>query len=193
MFLYLCSLFGAILADSFWGKFKTIFILSIVYAFGSLTMAIGSVEQWKLPPRELTFIGLLLIAIGSGGIKPCVSAFGGEQFKLPEQQQQLLKYFSIFYFAINFGSTLSTFITPLLRRMSCFGMEECWVAGFGLPAALMIISIVIFASGYSMYKIIPPQGNMLVKVCQCIWVSSMKPLNEKFSKSIPDCVCCQVS
>lgn len=171
MSVYLCSLLGAVLADSFWGKFKTIFLLSIVYAMGSTVVAIGSVEQWNLPANEFTILGLLLISIGSGGIKPCVAAFGGEQFKLPEQTKQLVKFFSIFYFAINLGSVLTTFIMPMLRSMSCFGMNECYVAGFGLPAILMILSIFIFVSGYSMYVIVPPQGNMVVKVAKCITVS----------------------
>lgn len=169
--VYLCSIFGAILADSFWGKFKTIFWLSLVYACGSTCVAVGSFEPFGLPAKEYTIIGLLLIALGSGGIKPCVSAFGGEQFKIPEQAEQLARFFSVFYFAINAGSLLSTLITPLLRNQSCFGMDECYTAGFGLPAILMIISIVIFASGFSMYRMVPPQGNMIVKVAKCVGVS----------------------
>lgn len=65
--------------------------------------------------REFSLIGLLLIAIGTGGIKPCVAAFGGDQFKLPEQERQLQTFFSIFYFSINAGSLISTFITPIFR------------------------------------------------------------------------------
>jgi solute carrier family 15 (oligopeptide transporter), member 1 len=171
MAVYLCSLFGAILADSWWGKFKTILVLSCVYAIGSLTVSAGSVEQWKLPAKEFTITGLVLIALGSGGIKPCVAAFGGEQFKLPQQEKQLVKFFSIFYFVINAGSLISTFVTPLLRTTSCFGMEHCFVGGFGLPAVLMLIAIIVFVSGHSLYKKVPPQGNMIVKVCKCVGVS----------------------
>ena len=65
--------------------------------------------------RSFSLIGLLLIAIGTGGIKPCVSAFGGDQFKLPEQERQLQTFFSVFYFSINAGSLISTFITPIFR------------------------------------------------------------------------------
>ena len=61
------------------------------------------------------YLGLALIAIGTGGIKPCVSAFGGDQFQLPEQERQLQTFFSVFYFAINSGSLISTFMTPILR------------------------------------------------------------------------------
>lgn len=127
-----------------------------------------------LSRRALTFVGLSLIAIGSGGIKPCVAAFGGEQFKLPEQSVQLARFFSMFYFSINLGSFISTLVTPILREdIPCFSstMEECYPYGFGLPAILMAISIVIFLSGKFLYKILPNQGNMIVKVFRCISVS----------------------
>ena len=172
MAVYMSSILGAIIADSWWGKFKTILILSCVYAIGSLTVAFGAVEQWKLPASEFTMIGLILIALGSGGIKPCVSAFGGEQFKLPEQESQLKKFFSIFYFVINLGSVLTTFITPIIRAKSCFGMEECFAGGFGLPAVLMVLAIVIFSIGQPYYTEVPPKGNMFVKVCKCVGVNS---------------------
>ena len=71
---------------------------------------------------EFTILGLALIAIGTGGIKPCVSAHGGDQFKLPEQERQLQTFFSIFYFAINVGALSSTMITPAIREdVECFG------------------------------------------------------------------------
>ncbi len=108
MSMYLFCIVGAIIADSWWGRFKTILILSIVYSIGSVLIAIGGIEPWNLPAAELTIVGLLVIAIGSGGIKPCVAAFGGEQFKLPEQAKQLAVFFSIFYFSVNAGSLIST-------------------------------------------------------------------------------------
>jgi solute carrier family 15 (oligopeptide transporter), member 1 len=120
----------------------------------------------------LTFIGLVLIAFGSGGIKPCVAAFGGEQFTLPQQAKQLGIFFSLFYFAINLGSFISTSVTPILREdIHCFGQQDCFPLGFGLPAVLMAVSVVIFLAGKFLYKIVPPQGNMFVKVCKCIGVS----------------------
>ena len=70
----------------------------------------------------MSFIGLGLIALGTGGIKPCVSAFGGDQFQLPEQERQLQTFFSVFYFSINAGSFISTIVTPILREdVECFG------------------------------------------------------------------------
>lgn len=84
----------------------------------------------------------MLIAIGTGGIKPCVAAFGGDQFVLPQQEKYLVTFFSVFYFAINSGSLLSTFLTPELRNgIECFGEKTCYSAAFLLPAILMVISI----------------------------------------------------
>lgn len=87
-------------------------------------------------------VGLAIIAFGTGGIKPCVSAFGGDQFVRPQQDKQLEQFFSVFYFAINAGSLISTFVTPILREdVHCFGEESCYSLAFGLPAVLMVIAI----------------------------------------------------
>ena len=75
--------------------------------------------------REFSLLGLALIAIGTGGIKPCVSAFGGDQFKLPEQERQLQTFFSVFYFAINAGSLISTALTPILRYLESIFIVYC--------------------------------------------------------------------
>lgn len=94
---------------------------------------------------ELTITGLALVALGSGGIKPCVAAFGGDQFKMPEQAAQMATFFSIFYFAINSGSLISTTITPILRHdVNCFGDDDCFPLAFGVPGMLMIVSIGMF-------------------------------------------------
>jgi solute carrier family 15 oligopeptide transporter 1 len=87
-------------------------------------------------------IGLALIAMGTGGIKPCVAAFGGDQFVLPQQTVQLASFFSFFYMAINSGSLISTFITPIMRKdVQCFDQDSCYSLAFSVPAALMVISL----------------------------------------------------
>lgn len=92
--------------------------------------------------RAFSLTGLLIIAIGTGGIKPCVSAFGGDQFVRPQQDRQLETFFSIFYISINAGSLLSTFITPILREdVQCFDQASCFPLAFGVPAILMIIAV----------------------------------------------------
>lgn len=87
-------------------------------------------------------LGLFIIALGTGGIKPCVSAFGGDQFVRPQQDRQLEAFFSVFYFAINAGSLISTFVTPILREdVKCFGENSCFSLAFGVPAILMVVAV----------------------------------------------------
>ncbi|KAG4065446.1 hypothetical protein HA402_003261 [Bradysia odoriphaga] len=167
--VYFCPLFGAIIADSLLGRFKTILYLSIVYAIGSITLAVGAIPPLNLPASTVTVIGLMLISIGTGGIKPCVAAFGGDQFKIPEQAKMLATFFSVFYMSINAGSLISTTVTPILREdVHCFGEEDCFSLAFGVPGLLMITSIIIFIVGRSFYKIEKPTGNMFVEVSKCI-------------------------
>lgn len=90
----------------------------------------------------MAVLGLFLISTGTGGIKPCVFAFGGDQFQLPQQEKQLLHYTTKFIIAINVGSLVSTFLTPELRHsVHCFGRNTCYPLAFGVPAVLMLIAI----------------------------------------------------
>ncbi|CAI6368144.1 unnamed protein product [Macrosiphum euphorbiae] len=173
------ALFGAIIADSYWGKYKTIFILSIVHAIGNILVAIASlVTSVSLQfQRSFTIVGLLLTSIGAGGIKPCVSAFGGDQFVLPDQEDRLQMFFSIFYFAINLGSLLSSSITPELRKsVQCFGKDSCFPLAFGVPAILMLISIVFFVSAKNMYKINKPTSSIITTSIGCIFHALKKKI-----------------
>ncbi|KAG8275516.1 hypothetical protein J6590_084440 [Homalodisca vitripennis] len=147
---------------------RTILYLSILYVIGNITLSTAS--NFSLPINHTAFslLGLFLIAVGTGGIKPCVSSFGGDQFVVPQQEKQLASFFSVFYFSINAGSLISTYLTPELRVMSCFGADSCYPLAFGVPAALMITALVVFVCGKSLYTMKNPQGNILVEVSKCI-------------------------
>ncbi|CAH0703440.1 unnamed protein product [Spodoptera exigua] len=120
--------------------------------------------------RTTSMIGLLLIATGTGGIKPCVAAFGGDQFRLPEENQLLQKFFSTFYCTVNLGGFMGMVATPALRRsVMCFGDDACYALGFGFPALLVLISIVIFVAGKPSYKIKQPRDNVTLKFISCAW------------------------
>lgn len=142
MLIYFMGIFGGILSDVYFGKFRTILALSVVYAIGSIIVAISAIPTIIISPAAALYTGLLLIAIGSGGIKPCVSAFGGDQFVLPEQNAKITSFFSLFYFAISASALLSTTIIPNIRaHVHCFGENECYPLAFGVPAILMIMAI----------------------------------------------------
>lgn len=150
---FMC-IFGGVISDVWLGKFRTILYLSIVYAFGSTIVSTSSIESLNISPKVTLMIGLVFVAIGSGGIKPCVSSFGGDQFKLPQQTAQLATFFSLFYFSINSGSLISTTITPILRAdVHCFGDNQCFPLAFGVPAFLMITSLgEFFVTFYQDYQ-----------------------------------------
>lgn len=113
-----------------------------MYLAGNAILTVGAVEQWNLPAVAITSLGLFLIALGSGGIKPCVAALGGDQFTLPQQAKQLACFFSIFYFSINFGAMIASLVTPIFRSdVSCLGERDCYPLAFGVPGILMAISI----------------------------------------------------
>uniref|UniRef100_A0A3B4T8N2 Solute carrier family 15 member 1 n=1 Tax=Seriola dumerili TaxID=41447 RepID=A0A3B4T8N2_SERDU len=177
---YLTPILGAIVADSWLGKFKTIIYLSIVYAIGQVAMAVSAIHDITDTDRDgtpdnmtfhvvLSMVGLFLIALGTGGIKPCVAAFGGDQFS-DHQDRQRRTFFSVFYLCINGGSLLSTIITPILRAQDCgiHSQQKCYSLAFGVPAALMLVALVVFIVGSGMYYKAEPQGNIMLDVCKCI-------------------------
>ncbi|NXO29079.1 S15A1 protein, partial [Cisticola juncidis] len=177
---YLTPILGAILADSWLGKFRTILYLSIIYAIGQTVLSVGSINDLTDHNRDgspdkvavniaLSMIGLVLIALGTGGIKPCVSAFGGDQFE-DDQEKQRSTFFSLFYLSINAGSLLSTLITPTLRATECgiHTKQECYPLAFGVPAILMAVALVVFVIGSKMYKKVKPQGNVMLEVSKCV-------------------------
>ncbi|XP_068102315.1 solute carrier family 15 member 2 [Hyperolius riggenbachi] len=166
---YFTPIFGAPIADAWLGKFNTIFWLSILYVIGHVIKSVGAIPTVGGTELHvaLSMIGLVAIAFGTGGIKPCVSAFGGDQFDA-EHAKERAKFFSIFYMSINAGSLLSTFVTPLLRGdVQCFG-TDCYALAFGVPAALMFVALIVFVGGSGMYKKYPPQGNILGQFFKCI-------------------------
>ena len=148
LFAGLCYFFpviGAYVSDRFLGKYKTILYLSIVYCLGHLCLALFEHSYTGF------YMGLMLIAVGSGGIKPCVSAHVGDQFK-KGQESQLKKIFDLFYFMINFGSFFSTLITPW--TLEAYGPG----VAFGVPGILMAIATFIFWLGRNTFVHVPPTG-----------------------------------
>ena len=146
--VYLTPFIGAVLADFLFGKYRVIVWLSLVYCLGHAALAVmGSVGQagvWLL-------VGLGLIALGSGGIKPCVSAHVGDQFTRAEAHR-LPKIFNAFYLSINLGALASTLITPWLLEWH----GPHWA--FGVPGVLMALATVVFWLGRKRYTHIPPSG-----------------------------------
>ncbi len=144
MMTYLTPLLGGWIADRFWGRYRTILWISLFYVLGHLTLAL-----WETRAGFVT--GLILITLGSGGIKPCVSAFVGDQFR-PEQKLLMQKVYGWFYWVINLGSATAKLLIPwLLRR---YGPA----VAFAIPGVFMAIATWIFWAGTRHYVRAPPSG-----------------------------------
>jgi POT family proton-dependent oligopeptide transporter len=151
--VYLTPLFGALIADTFFGKYRTIVTLSIVYCLGHLSLAFmgvgGTVQLWLLS-------GLGLIALGAGGIKPCVAAHVGDQFG-SSNQHLIPRIFNIFYFSINAGAVISNLAIPFVLKW--YGPH--WA--FGIPGVLMALATVFFWMGRRKFIHVPAQGTPFIK------------------------------
>jgi proton-dependent oligopeptide transporter, POT family len=151
--VYITPLLGALLADIFIGKYRTIIALSLVYCAGHAALAamgvFGNSPWWLLA-------GLSLIALGSGGIKPCVSAHVGDQFGA-RNAHLLSRIFNWFYFSINIGAFVSMLLTPWLLEWH----GPHWA--FGVPGVLMAIATLVFWLGRKRFIHVPAGGMGFVR------------------------------
>lgn len=146
--VYLTPLLGALLSDVWIGKYRTIIGLSLVYCAGHAALAcmglFGNSTWWLAA-------GLGLIALGSGGIKPCVSAHVGDQFGA-RNAHLLPRIFNWFYFSINLGALISMMLTPWLLEWH----GPHWA--FGVPGVLMAVATIVFRAGRRRFIHVPPGG-----------------------------------
>ncbi len=142
---YALPFVGGIVADWFFGKYKVILYVSLVYCLGHLFLALFEDNL------SMFQYGLLLIAIGAGGIKSCVSANLGDQFDA-SNKQLMSKIYGWFYFSINIGSVLSTIMIPLIYAN--YGAK--WA--FGIPGIFMAFATLVFFIGRKTYRRVPPSG-----------------------------------
>lgn len=156
--VYAAPMIGAILADRLLGKYLVIFWVSLIYILGHALLAVGgrlgatgdfSSGQW------IFFAGLGCIALGSGGIKPCVSANVGDQFSA-KNGHLVTKVFQIFYFMINYGSFFATLAIPLLYKK--WGAE----VAFAVPGVLMALAALVFWMGRNRFVRMPPKPGGLL-------------------------------
>lgn len=147
--VYLTPLLGALLSDGLLGKYRTIILLSLLYCAGHAALALDD-TRWGL------VAGLAMIALGAGGIKPCVSSHLGDQFG-QSNQGLLSRAFAWFYFAINLGAFFSSLATPWM--LARFGST----VAFGVPGVLMLVATLTFWAGRHKFVHIPPGGRKFMK------------------------------
>lgn len=181
---YITPLIGAFIADSYWGRYKTIAVFSIVYFFG-MTLLTISASVPKLKPHcndsdpnchattgqiGVFFLSLYIIAIGTGGIKPCVSSFGADQFDETDEVEEKKKssFFNWFYLSINIGALVASSVLVWIQE------NVGWEWGFGIPTVTMGIAVCSFFSGTVLYRHQKPGGSPLTRIAQVVVASFRK-------------------
>ncbi|CAL0315325.1 unnamed protein product [Lupinus luteus] len=175
----LTPLLGAFISDSYAGKFWTITAASIIYQIGMITLTLSAVlPQLRPPPCKgdevckeanaaqlsVLYISLLLAALGSGGIRPCVVAFGADQFNEsdPKETTKTWSYFNWYYFVM--GASMLVAVTVLVYIQDNVG----WGLGLGIPTIAMFISIIAFIVGYPLYRNFDPSGSPFTRLIQVV-------------------------
>ncbi|GLJ39658.1 hypothetical protein SUGI_0810770 [Cryptomeria japonica] len=185
---YLTALLGAVLADAYWGRYWTIAVFSSIYFVGMATLTVSASVSILQPssctgdvcPTATTLqsavflLGLYLVALGTGGIRPCVSSFGADQFDdtNPTERKKKGSFFNWFYFSVNVGALVSSSILVWVQD------NVGWGWGIGIPTAFMALAIGCFLLGAPLYRFQKPGGSPLTRICQVV-VASLRKLQNK--------------
>ncbi|KAF9593177.1 hypothetical protein IFM89_020473 [Coptis chinensis] len=178
---------GAFFADSYGGRFWTITVASVFYLMGMLTLTLSASLPKLTPPpckgnevcieatdRQLSllYVCLVLMSIGSGGLRPCVVAFGADQFDEsdPKQKAKSWNFFNWYYIVM--GLSFLVAITGIVYIQDNVG----WGWGLGIPTVVWFFSIVTFVGGYRMYRILKPSGSPFKRLLQAL-VAAIKKRN----------------
>lgn len=156
MGVYFFPLIGGYIADRYWGKYRTILWLSLLYTVGQAVLPVF------VDNRIGFYSGLFLIAVGSGGIKPCVSAFAGDQFTA-ENKELLPRLFAVFYWSINLGSFFASLLIP--KVLTWYGPR--WA--FGVPGILMAVATLVFWAGREKYAYQQPEPSNPHSFVRVMW------------------------
>ncbi|XP_027174859.1 protein NRT1/ PTR FAMILY 8.2-like [Coffea eugenioides] len=182
---YIMPLLGAFLADSYLGRYWTIASFSIIYFIGMTLLTLSASVPGLKPAcsakdvcdptgiqTTVSFLALYLVALGTGGIKPCVSSYGADQFDDADETEKNFKssFFNWFYFSINIGALVASSFLVYIQ------LHVGWGWGFGIPAAAMAIAVVSFFSGTRIYRYQIPGGSPLTRLCQVL-VASLRKYN----------------
>jgi dipeptide/tripeptide permease len=183
----LTPLLGAFLADAYAGRFWTLTLASIIYQIGMVTLTLSAVLPTLRPPpckadqvckeassgqEAILYASLLLGALGSGGIRPCVVAFGADQLDEtdPNQTTKTWNYFNWYYFVM--GVSMLVAVTVLVYIQDNIG----WGWGLGIPTIAMFLSIIAFIIGYPLYRNLDPVGSPFTRLVQ-VSVAAYKKKN----------------
>ncbi|KAF7079923.1 hypothetical protein CFC21_084084 [Triticum aestivum] len=159
---YLTPVFGAVIADSFWGNYNTILVSLVVYLLGMMLVTFSAFT--------VAFAGLYLVAIGCGGVRSSLLPFGAEQFDddSATDREGKASFFSWFYLCVSFGPIISgVFLVWIQQNVS-------WGLGFGIATACIALAFAAFVLATPMYKRRMPAGTPLKSLCQVVAAACKK-------------------
>lgn len=156
---YLTPLLGGWFADAQWGRFKTIMVFICIYILGMALLSFSTLHEFTSAP--LVYIALLLIATGTGGIKPNVSSFGADQFPEDDETDRQ-RFFAWFYWMINCGALLAFSVVAYVQQNIGF------TAGYLIPTFSMLISFIAFVAGRRHYTRLPPGGSVVSRTVRIV-------------------------
>ncbi|MFS8029966.1 putative proton-dependent oligopeptide transporter family, MFS transporter superfamily [Helianthus anomalus] len=184
--VYIFSLVGAFLSDSYWGRYKTCAIFQAIFVLGlgglsvassmflitpkgcgDRTTICGTHSNWEI---GLFYISIYMIALGYGGYQPNIATLGADQFDEEDAKEAHSKvaFFSYFYLALNLGSLFSNTL------LSYFEDEGMWTLGFWLSTGSAFVGLALFLGGTVRYRHFKPSGNPLNRFCQVFVAASKK-------------------
>ncbi|KAH9733624.1 protein NRT1/ PTR FAMILY 7.3 [Citrus sinensis] len=184
--VYIFSLLGAFLSDSYWGRYKTCAIFQAIFVIGLVSLSVSSYAFLLKPSgcgdegnpcgshsslhMALFYLSIYLTALGNGGYQPNIATFGADQFdeEDPKEGHSKIAFFSYFYLALNLGSLFSNTI------LGYFEDEGMWALGFWASAGSATMALILFLIGTPRYRHFKPTGNPLSRICQVVVAATRK-------------------
>ncbi|GLT81222.1 hypothetical protein SLA2020_526180 [Shorea laevis] len=184
--VYIFSLVGAFVSDSYWGRYKTCAIFQVIFVIGLMLLSLSS-YLFLIRPKGcgnqlspcgshsslemgLFYFSIYLVALGNGGYQPNIATLGADQFdeEDPKESHSKVTFFSYFYLALNLGSLFSNTI------LGYFEDEGMWALGFWASTASALAALVLFLAGTTRYRRCKPSGNPLPRFSQVIVAATKK-------------------